>query len=215
MGFAFALDAALEGAKETVQRVVDSVTDKYQKYQSWMSEAEAAVPHLTNIDENRRVHVYSFNDAVLMVKAADALTKALQQVQKKVAVDLSKLPQMNDLKKVGIAATPEALDISAYQDHSWGQPTEKHIKTLKENGWTGSKASTFARAFAAVLKNVGVINAFQGWTTSAVNEYTNTKDKERYRELVKIVKQAQQIVKIRHVLLNDIYKQFTAVKKTI
>lgn len=204
-----------EGVKEYLLRVKESVKSRYLKYETWEKELDAAAGYLANIHADWKVSGIWLNaEAMLAVKGVEALNKLLTEVQKKTPVDFTKQNAMGDLRKIGFDCTPDMVDNSKYIEKKWMKPVQGR-KALKDLGWNGSKAVQFAKTFQVALRNVGKQQAYESWVTSTVNEYTSSKDREKYKTLSKVVKQAQQIVKVRHTLLVDLYKQFTSVKKTI
>lgn len=204
-----------EGVKEYLIRVKDGIKSRYLKYETWEKELEASASYLTNIHADWKVTgIWMFTDAMLAVKGIDALNKLLTEVQKKTPIDFTKQSAMGDLRKVGFDCTPDMIDNSKYLERKWMKPV-KGRKPLKDLGWQGSKAVQFGKSLQTALRNAGTQKAYEAWVTSTVNEYALSNNREKYKTLSKVVKQAQQIVKVRHAMLVDLYKQFLSIKRTI
>lgn len=218
MGFKFDLVGAENLAvKADVDLIKSRAASRFLKYSDWYEEIEATGEFLEHLKENRKVKGVLYNaDAVNVVNAIEALTKVLVEIQKKTPVVFSNISSLNGLKKMGIATTTDTIVLTDYKEGSWLRKVDGH-KSLKDLGWSKSKAVDYAKKLADALKNVGKQNAYETWVTSVANAYTSNKKKDQVLSdnLTKVVKQAQHVFEARHRLIVDARKLFMSLKKHV
>ena len=207
---------SMEGAKELILRVKSRAASRFLKYTDWLEEINATGKFLENIKEDRKVKGIDYQaDAELIVKAIESLTKVLTEIQKKTPVDFSTSTLLNGLKNIGVTTTADTIVLTNYSLGEWKRKVDGY-KTLKDLGWTKSRAVDFAKKLSTALKNVGVQNKYESWIVGVINTYTsNMKNKEQYAKLSKVTKQAQHVFEIRHRLILDARKLFVSLKKVV
>lgn len=207
---------SIEGVKEFIIRVKSRSASRFLKYADWLEEVNATGKFLENIKEDRKVKGIDYQqDAELILKAIEALTKVLVEIQKKTPVDFGKSTLLNGLKSIGVTTTADTIVLTDYNLGEWKRKVDGY-KTLKDLGWTKSKAVDYAKKLSTALKNVGDQNKYESWIVGVINTYTsNTKDKVQYDTLSKVTKQAQLVFEIRHQLILDARILFMSLKKIV
>lgn len=207
---------SIEGAKEFILRVKSRSASRFLKYADWLEEVNATGKFLENIKEDRKVKGIDYQqDAELILKGIEALTKVLVEIQKKTPVDFGKSTLLNGLKSIGVTTTADTIVLTDYNLGEWKRKVDGY-KTLKDLGWTKSKAVDYAKKLSTALKNVGDQNKYESWIVGVINTYTsNMKDKIQYDKLSKVTKQAQLVFEIRHQLILDARLLFMSLKKIV
>jgi hypothetical protein len=207
---------SIEGVKEFIVRVKSRSASRFLKYADWLEEVNATGKFLENIKEDRKVKGIDYQqDAELILKGIEALTKVLVEIQKKTPVDFGKSTLLNGLKSIGVITTADTIVLTDYNLGEWKRKVDGY-KTLKDLGWTKSKAVDYAKKLSAALKNVGEQNKYESWIVGVINTYTsNMKDKVQYDKLSKVTKQAQLVFEIRHQLILDARLLFVSLKKIV
>lgn len=207
---------SIEGVKEFVIRVKSRAASRFLKYADWLEEVNATGKFLENIKEDRKVKGIDYQqDAELILKGIEALTKVLVEIQKKTPVDFGKSTLLNGLKSIGVTTTADTIVLTDYNLGEWKRKVDGY-KTLKDLGWTKSKAVDYAKKLSTALKNVGEQNKYESWIVGVINTYTsNMKDKIQYDKLSKVTKQAQLVFEIRHQLILDARLLFMSLKKIV
>jgi hypothetical protein len=207
---------SIEGVKEFVVRVKSRAASRFLKYADWLEEVNATGKFLENIKEDRKVKGIDYQqDAELILKGIEALTKVLVEIQKKTPVDFGKSTLLNGLKSIGVTTTADTIVLTDYNLGEWKRKVDGY-KTLKDLGWTKSKAVDYAKKLSTALKNVGEQNKYESWIVGVINTYTsNMKDKVQYDKLSKVTKQAQLVFEIRHQLILDARLLFVSLKKIV
>lgn len=207
---------SIEGVKEFIVRVKSRAESRFLKYADWLEEVNATGKFLENIKEDRKVKGIDYQqDAELILKGIEALTKVLVEIQKKTPVDFGKSTLLNGLKSIGVTTTADTIVLTDYNLGEWKRKVDGY-KTLKDLGWTKSKAVDYAKKLSTALKNVGEQNKYESWIVGVINTYTsNMKDKVQYDKLSKVTKQAQLVFEIRHQLILDARLLFVSLKKIV
>lgn len=207
---------SIEGVKEFIVRVKSRAESRFLKYADWLEEVNATGKFLENIKEDRKVKGIDYQqDAELILKGIEALTKVLVEIQKKTPVDFGKSTLLNGLKSIGVTTTADTIVLTDYNLGEWKRKVDGY-KTLKDLGWTKSKAVDYAKKLSTALKNVGEQNKYESWIVGVINTYTsNMKDKIQYDKLSKVTKQAQLVFEIRHQLILDARLLFVSLKKIV